>query len=134
MDGLEIKGLDEFQKKIQTVERRAPDRILKELDKQGNYLRRKARPNTPKGRTGNLRKGYRLTQTEKVGKGYEKGFFNKAPHHHLVNNGHRKVSRSGKLLGWTPGVFYIEKTIAEEKPVIMSDLQGWLDELYKELK
>lgn len=130
---LEIKGLEEFQKKIQTIEKKAPDRILKELDRQGNYLRKKARENTPK-RRGTLQKGYRLTKPEKVGGGYQKGLYNRAPHHHLVNNGHRKVTPGGRVVGWTAGLFYIEQTVAQQEPIIMSELQSWLDELYIELK
>lgn len=130
---LEVKGLDEFQKKIQTIEKKAPDRILKELDRQGNNLRKKMRENTPK-RKGTLQKGYRVTKPEKVAGGYEKGLYNNAPHHHLVNNGHRKVTPGGRVIGWTAGLFYIEKTVAQQEPIIMSELQGWLSELYAELK
>lgn len=134
MAEFEVKGLEEFREKLQTVEKKAPDRILNELDRQGNYFRRQARKNTPVGKTGNLQKGYRLEQVEKVGNGYQKGIYNKAPHHHLVNNGHKKVSQSGKVLGWTPGLFYIEKTVAQEENFIYSELQRWLNELYSELK
>lgn len=129
----EIQGLDEFQEKLRTVEKKAPDRILKELDRQGNKLRRVARKNTPE-RTGKLKKGYRLTKAEKAGGGYQKGLYNRAPHHHLVNNGHRKVTPSGRVIGWTAGLFYIEKTVAQHEPIIMSELQSWLSELYTELK
>lgn len=134
MAGFEIKGLEEFADKLKTVEKKAPDRILNELDRQGNYLRRQSRKNTPVGKTKNLQKGYKLEQVEKVSGGYRKGMYNKAPHHHLVNNGHRKVSQSGKVLGWTAGLFYIEKTVAQEKGIIYSELQQWLNKLYSELK
>lgn len=132
-NSFEMKGLDEFQKKIKTIEKKAPDRILKELDRQGNRLRRKARENTPE-KSGQLIKGYRLTKSEKSGGGYQKGLYNRAPHHHLVNNGHRKVTPGGRVIGFTAGLFYIEKTIAQQEPIIMSELQGWLSKLYTELK
>lgn len=132
-DSFEIEGLEEFREKIKTIEKKAPDRILKELDRQGNKLRRVARENTPR-RSGNLSKGYRLTKTEKTGGGYQKGLYNRAPHHHLVNNGHRKVTPGGRVIGWTPGVFYIEKTVVQHEPIIMSELQSWLSELYTELR
>lgn len=131
--GFEIKGLEEFQKKIKTIERKAPDRILRELDKQGNKLRREMRKNTPE-RKRNLVKGYRVTKSEKAGKGYQKGLYNQAPHHHLVNNGHKKVTRGGRVIGWTPGLFYVELTVSQQEGIIMADLQDWLEELYAELK
>lgn len=131
--GIEIKGLEEFQEKLRTIEKKAPDRILKKLDEQGNYLRKKTRENIPRV-TGKLRGGVSLTKSEKHGKGYRKGMYNRAPHHHLVNNGHKKVTKTGRVIGWTPGLFYIEATIAQHEGIIMSELQGWLDELYAELK
>lgn len=134
MGDFDIKGLDEFQQKLKTVEKKAPDRILKEMDRQGNSLRRAMRGNTPRGKTGNLIKGYKTNPVKKTRGGYSKGLYNKAPHHHLVNNGHRKVSPSGKVLGWTPGLFYVEKTVSEQGGIIFSELQQWLAELYSELK
>jgi len=133
MASFRLEGVEEFQKKLRTVEKRAPDRIIDKLDEVGRDLRKAARANTPKGKTGNLRKGYRLTQVEKVQGSYQKGLYNRAPHHHLVNNGHRKVSPSGKELGWTEGLFYIEKTMAEQEETIANELENWLDELFQEL-
>lgn len=134
MSDFKIEGLQDFQKKLKQVEKKAPDRILKELDSQGNKLRRAMRENTPKGRTGKLKKSYKLNKVEKVAGGYTKGLYNKDPKHHLVNNGHRKVTPGGREIGWTPGLFYIEKTVIQQEALIMKELQSWLDELFNELK
>lgn len=138
-NNFEIKGLEEFQKKIQTIEKKAPDRILNELDRQGNKLRKAMRENSPvsdrnKPNRKRIKYSYKLDPVKKVGGGYSKGLYNKAPHHHLVNNGHRKVTPGGRVIGWTPGLFYIEKTVAQQETIIMSELQSWLSELYGELK
>lgn len=132
MADFEIEGLEEFQKKLHTVEKYAPDRIIEELDEAGKELRKQARANTPR-KTGNLQRGYRLTEVEKIQGGYQKGLYNKSPHHHLVNNGHRKVTPGGREVGWTPGLFYIERTVEEMEGPLTEDLREWLDELYKEL-
>ena len=134
MTSFEVKGLEEFKEKLKTVERKAPDRIINELDRQGNKLRKASRENTPVGKTGKLKKSYKLNQVEKVRGGYSKGMRNADPKHHLVNNGHRKVSPSGKALGWTDGLFYIEKTVSEQEPIIMGELKEWLGEMFQELK
>lgn len=133
MADFKVEGAEEFQKKLKTIEKKAPDRIIDKLDEEGKKLRIAARKNTPKGKTGNLRKGYRLTQVEKVRGGYGKGLYNRAPHHHLVNNGHRKVTPGGRVIGWTEGLFYIEKTMAEQEERIANELENWLDELFQEL-
>ena len=127
------KSIQEFQDKLKTVEKKAPDRIIDKLDDEGKKLRVSMRKNTPKI-TGKLSKGYRLTPVEKARGGYEKGLYNKAPHHHLVNNGHRKVTPGGRVIGWTPGLFYIEKTVGQEEGPMMNELQSWLDNLFEELK
>ena len=132
MAEFKIEGVEEFEKKLKTIEKKAPDRIIRELDRQGNKLRRAARANTPV-KTGKLRKGYRLTQVEKIRGGYQKGLYNSAPHFHLVEKGHRKVSKSGKELGWTEGKFYLERTVKEMEEPITQELENWLDELFREL-
>jgi hypothetical protein len=132
MADFKVEGIEEFQEKLRLVERRAPDRILDKLDEEGKKLRVATRNNTPKV-TGKLRKSYRLTEVEKIQGGYQKGLYNKAPHFHLVEKGHRKVSPSGEELGWTDGLFMVEKTVKQEEEPMMEELQNWLDELFKEL-
>jgi len=134
MADFKVEGIDEFQEKLKTIEKKAPDRILDKLDEVGKELRKQAMNNTKKGKTGNLRKGYKLLPVEKIKGGYQKGMTNTAPHFHLVEKGHRKVSKSGKELGWTEGKFYLERTVKEMEEPIMEELQEWLDELFNELK
>lgn len=130
---LELEGVEELQEKLMQVYKRGPDRIYDRLDKDARKFMRQARKNTPVGPTGNLKKGYRKEQAVKHGDNFEVGIYNRAPHHHLVNNGHRKVSPSGKVLGWTDGLFYIEKTVSEEAEPMAREQRKWLKELYQEL-
>ena len=133
MADFKIEGLEEFQEKLKTIEKKAPDRIIDKLDDEGKKLRKEARANTPKV-TGKLRKGYKLLPVEKIQGGYQKGMTNTCGYFHLVERGHRRVSRSGKELGWTEGLFMLEKTVKEQEEPIMEELQDWLDELFQELK
>ena len=59
MSEFKLEGLQEFQEKLKLIGKKAPDRILDKLDESGKKLRKKVRENTPKGKTGNLRKGVR---------------------------------------------------------------------------
>lgn len=131
---IDQKSIQEFQDKLKTVEKKAPDRIIDKLDDEGKTFVKAAKENTPRGKTNKLYKGWRHEPVEKVRGGYEKGIRNKAPHHHLVNNGHRRVTPGGRVVGWTNGLFYKEKTIGQEEEPMMNRLQSWLDELFKELK
>jgi hypothetical protein len=130
---IRIKGLDEFQAKLKTVERKAPDRILDKLDAEGKELKKAVRKNTPK-RTGKLKKSWKLAPVEKIQGGYQKGLYSKDPKFPLVEKGHRKVTQSGKEIGWTPGKFFLEKTVKEREEETAEELDKWLDELFKELK
>ena len=134
MADFKVEGIDEFQEKLKTIEKKAPDRILDKLDEVGKELRKQAMNNTKKGKTGNLRKGYKLLPVEKIKGGYQKGLYNNYPTFHLVEKGHRKVSKSGKELGWTEGKFYLERTVKEMEEPITQELENWLDELFNELK
>lgn len=134
MGDFKIEGLEEFQEKLRTIEKKAPDRILDKLDDEGKKLRTASRMNTPKGKTGNLRKGYKLLPVEKIQGGYQKGITNTSPHFHLVERGHRKVTPGGKEIGFVPGKFYLEKTVKQEEEPLMNELENWLNTLFKELK
>lgn len=133
MSSFEIKGLEEFNEKLRLVEKKAPDRILEKLDNEGKQLRKAMKANTPKDR-GKLQKGYKLTPVTKGGNGYSKGIVNKNPVHHLVNNGHRKVTPGGNVVGMVEGQFYVEKTVAQEEGPLMNRLDSWLGTLFEELK
>lgn len=133
MADFKIEGLEEFQEKLKLIEKKAPDRILDKLDEEGKKLRIAARKNTRKGR-GKLAKSYKLLDVEKIQGGWQKGLTNTAPHFHLVEKGHRKVTPGGKEIGWTDGLFMLEKTVKEQEEPTMKELQDWLDELFKELK
>lgn len=133
MANFKLEGAEEFQKKLKTIEKKAPDRIIDKLDEEGKKLIKQARTNTPK-KTGKLRKGYKLLPVEKIQGGYQKGIYNNYPTFHLVEKGHRKVTQSGKEIGWTDGVFMVEKTVKQEEEPMMEELQEWLDTLFQELK
>ena len=98
MADFKVEGAEEFQKKLKTIEKKAPDRILDKLDEEGKKLKKQAKANTKK-KTGNLRKGYKLLPTEKIQGGYQKGLTNTAPHFHLVEKGHREGIVTGKQIG-----------------------------------
>lgn len=132
MPEFRIQGLEEFQEKLKLIERRAPDRILDKLDDEGKKLVKAVRGNMPK-KTGKLRKGVKALPVEKVRGGYQKGVTNKSPHYHLVERGHRKISKTGQELGWVDGKFYLERTVTEQEDPIMNELKNWLDDLFQEL-
>lgn len=136
MSSFEVKGLEEFQRKLKTVEKKAPDRIRDQLDKQGKNLRKGIRENTPVGisKRKKLINSFKLNEVEKSNGGYSKGLRSNAPHFHLVERGHRLVDKNGKTIGKVDGLFFLEKTTTQMETPIMLDMKSWLDKLFEELK
>ncbi len=133
MAKIEIKGLDELQKAIKEVTRKAPDRIEKKINEIGEEVRDEAKENTPV-KTGNLKKGFTAGKTINYGTVWKKEIYNDAPHAHLVEDGHRLISHKGEFWGWVHGSHMLEKTVAKKNKEIEPELQMWLMELYKELE
>lgn len=57
--------------------------------------------------------------------------WNKAPHFHLVENGHNLV-RNGQTVGFVPGKHIMEKTRNEYQDVIPERFQKMVDEILEE--
>lgn len=136
MGDFEIKGLEEFQEKLITVQKKAPDRIIENLDKQGENLRKEIRKNTPVGtsKRKKLKNSFKLNEVEKVNGGYSKGLRSNAPHFHLIERGHRVVNKKGETVDKVDGLFFLEKTTMQMEEPIMNDMKKWLDKLFEELK
>ncbi|MBU5331416.1 hypothetical protein KQI61_04340 [Anaerocolumna aminovalerica] len=47
--------------------------------------------------------GFKLSKTKGYNENMEIDFSAKAPHFHLVENGHEQVSKSGQVTGWVEG-------------------------------
>lgn len=135
MAGIKFKNLDEYIQAMAKTGQNADKKIRKFLNKQGKEFIEKAKEITPyrAGGKRHIRDSYVSKQIQYVDKGYTKPITNKAPHHHLVNNGHRLVTKSGKVIGYVSGQRYIERTTESRRPKFDSEAEAWLNELYKDL-
>lgn len=135
MAGIKFKNLDEYIQAMAKTGKNADKKIRKFLNKQGKDFIEEAKGNTPyrAGGKHHIRDSYVSKQVQYVDKGYSKPITNKAPHHHLVNNGHRLVTKSGKVIGYVPGQRYMERTTESHRPKFEAETAAWLNELYKDL-
>ena len=129
---LKFEGLQELLDAMDKVDDSAEDRVRKHLNKQGRAFINYAKEITPE-KTGKLKKSYVSMQVERNYGDYDKPIRNKAPHHHLVNNGHRQVTSSGKEIGFVQGRHYIEETIAKKTDDFNKETEDFIDDLFKEL-
>ena len=148
----QVEGLDDYLKKLDMVQKKAPARIMDELDKEAKTIVRSYRKmikvnaqENPKKKRNHLRNGMKYTETEKKQGEYEKGVFNdskKAPHYHLVEHGHKLVKgkrgRKGepsqqRVIGQVKGKKYFFKTFTTLIPKIEKDREKLLNKAFKEL-
>lgn len=122
--------------KITAIERRAPDKILKAMDKEGNTLRRELRDATPvgkdrKGKKRSLKKGWTAERARKEYGTYIKKIRNKSPHYHLVERGHRIVSHRPKKVvsGEVGGRYFAEKVLGDYEPVLEARYEKMIDDI-----
>lgn len=117
--------------KLGAIERRAPDKILKAMDKEGNALRRGLRDATPKGATGKLKSGWQSERARKEYGTYVKKIRNKSPHYHLVERGHRIVSHRPKKVvsGEVGGRYFAEKVLGDYEPVLEARYEKMIDDI-----
>lgn len=133
---MEITGLSEFQKDLLKVAQKdLPREVPKIMRKIGNKARsivaKKAKSRVIDD-TGNYNSRWKRG---KVFKGYSDEtvvrVINSAPHAHLIEYGHRQVTKDGKELGFVLGFHNLEKGMKDFENSGQFDnmLSTWLDDL-----
>lgn len=99
--GKDMEGVDEFVRKVNAIQQRAPGHIIDELERESRSIVRMYRKRiAPHKLSGNLSKGIRAQKGATVmkmleGKDYSNSIYRtkKAPHFHLFEEGHKVVPR-----------------------------------------
>lgn len=120
--------LDDWTEKMfKKLEVEYPQKAQQFLRDQVNQCKQEALYRTPKGSTGNLKKGWKVKIVKK--KGHYFGVLkNAAPHAHLIENGH--ITKNG---GWWEGQHMLEKTMTNRQPFIDNAIQKLVDDVYDDL-
>lgn len=138
---MELKGFSEFQKELlEIAQKKLPRESYKIMRKLGSkartYVARRARSEVNQV-TGNYigkgKKKYGWKRSKAFYKYGEYGVtvYNNAPHAHIVEHGHRMVTKSGEEVGFVKGKKVREKGMDDfEKSGIADEmLEDWLDDL-----
>lgn len=99
--GNDVEGVDEFVRKVNAIQQRAPGRIIDELERESRSIVRMYRKRiAPHKLSGNLSKGTRAQKGASIrktaeGKDYVNNVYTteKAHHFHLFEEGHKVVPR-----------------------------------------
>lgn len=129
-----IKGLEEFQKDIETVIAKYPDetnakmkQVGKDFTKDCNSLM----PSSYKKGKRPIPKSWKITVDEVRHEANQTYIKNTAPHFHLVENGHEKWINGVDTGGFVPGKHYTEKTSHEYEEKFPDEIEKFLDEMLK---
>lgn len=140
-DGLEIKGLDHFYKKLyKKAIKELPREAFKMLRTMGSKVRTEAAKNSRKKvkkASGNYHKGWKRGKAyKKSGSGdYQIRVGNNSKHAHLVEKGHRIIDKNGNEHGYKKGAPILADTVEEfERSKMKGFVEEWLDKLVGEFK
>lgn len=131
---VKIEGLNEFTKEMLDIcSKEYPKQVKRMLQKSGNKLRRKVvgkAKGMVKTKTGNYIKGFKRGRVYKYG-GDEDAVrvYNSAPHAHLIEYGHRMVTKSGKEVGFAKGYHVLDGIKEEFSEEFAKDIDEMLDNL-----
>ena len=134
-EGFETAGLDGLSKDLLALaEQQFPKETKSFLRKQAAQGRTRARRHiraATKKKTGNLLKGVTAGKVWKNGEVYQVRVYNKAPHAHLIENGHVLVAHGTKTERFVPGKHVMAKAGAELDAQLDAALGEFVDDLLK---
>jgi hypothetical protein len=135
---IEIRGLEELERDFEDVYRKYPDETVQEIFKQGGNFRDDTIAKMPSSYS----KGKRpLNSKKEWERKREKGDIGatigvsvrcKAPHFHLVENGHAKWLNGKNTGEYVPGKFYAKRTRAEYVHKFPEAMAKFVDRMLKE--
>lgn len=124
---IEMKGWDEIEQDIQTVEKEMPYARNEVLKKSGRKFINECKDKTPyraKDKK-HIRDRYKLSDVKRTDDTDRVETTNTAPHFHLIERGHIKKNRKGEEVGFVPGVHMVQRT-ADEFEDEFSEIVGKL--------
>jgi len=135
-DGIDFEGLTEFQQDLlEVAQQKLPRQTAKIMRKTGSraavHVRRVARTKVDK-KTGTYHKRFKRGKVFKDADGqWVTRVYNSSPHAHLIEYGHRQVTKDGREIGFTPGKHVMKEGAdkfddSREFEKMISD---WLDDM-----
>ena len=122
---LDIKGFDKFIKKMKKASYKYPPDVDLFMNKESKKLISESKAASPYA---TFKKRW-FTKTRKGPvAGLWKGIFNKAPHLHLVEDGHRQVTHKPELkqVGYVEGKHFLRPVVERFEPQFESDIEQFL--------
>jgi len=135
---LEFRGLDELARDFQKVVDKYPDQTVTALMKVGRSFIKDTCASMPASYSSGKRP---LNNPKQWDRKREKGSDGstvavsvscRAPHWHLVENGHNKVLWGKRTGGFVPGKHFVEKQSKVYEQTLPAVMRGYVDKMLKE--
>lgn len=140
-DGFDIHELTDFEQElIKLAVEVMPRESKKFLNKEGTKLKRctlNIAKEKVKKKTGNYYKSIKKGKVYKYNDSLAircyasnaKDSDKSAPHAHLIEYGHRLVTKDGREIGWVDGKFVFEESEQEFQGTFFNDCEDFIDEV-----
>lgn len=132
-DGFDLRELDNFTKKmLELAEEKMPKETKKFLQTEGNKLKKaktKKAKSLVKKDTGNYLKGIKRGKVYKYEGDQLSIRVYGSNHAHLIEYGHRQVTKNGKEVGFVKGKRVFEQAANEFNNEFVSDCEQFVNEM-----
>ena len=127
--------LSQYAKDLELAEKNTPKVTKSFLRKEGSKLLRQTKKDarSVKDKTGKYRKSIKRGKVYDYQGSQAIRVYSNAPHAHLIENGHRMVTRDGREVGFVPGKHVFEKAGKAFEPVFVKDIDQLLEESLEKL-
>ncbi|MCD3211110.1 HK97 gp10 family phage protein [Clostridium botulinum C/D] len=128
-----FNGLTEIMEEFKEAEKRVPDLSEKVLKKGMSKTKKLSKEKTPyydKGKT-HIKDSYKILPIEYESNGMNIKMTNTAPHFHLIEKGHRIVTRSGVEKGFKPGIHMVERSMEEMEEEFPKQVEKMVKKILK---
>lgn len=132
---MSFEGLTKLREDLEYVMNYLPYSEDELLEKSGKKLRKYCKDKTPikehKGQ--HIKNSYKLSEVKREGESNYIEMTNTSPHFHLVERGHRNVSKSGKEMGFVPGVHMVERATEEFEREFPTEVEKMVNKMLKKV-
>lgn len=136
-DEFDIHELTDFEEDlIKLANDKLPRESKKFLRQEGTKLRKSTLKNAKskvKKDTGNYFKSIKRGKVYNYDDSLAIRCYSSAPHAHLIEKGHRQVTKDGVEIGWVDGLNVFEESEKEFESTYYNDIEEFIDEVLEKL-
>ncbi|MCS4471100.1 HK97 gp10 family phage protein [Clostridium botulinum] len=130
---IDTQGFGELIQDINSVCNVLPYAEDELLEKSGRKLRKYCKDRTPYREQDkkHIRNSYKLSPVKRSGNTNFIEMTNTAPHFHLIERGHRQISKSGEEIGFVEGIHMVERGTEEFDAQFPTEVEKMIDNMLK---